>query len=157
MNPSFIKLKSIEFLLVNISVANNDVDPVNFDFEGTTLTSGILFKSHEDNVWSVGVGFRIKPGDNKENPPPYEVDMFAVGFFEPLIDAIPKEVNLEKTLYESGAGIVYGAIREMVSTVTSRSAKGELMLPTPMFAGEYQKHLEREKASSESKEKTIKK
>ncbi|WP_167769427.1 hypothetical protein [Thioalkalivibrio halophilus] len=49
---------------------------------------------------------------------------------------------------EYGAALVYGAIREMVTNITSRSLAGPLTLPTPSFVGALE--LRNQKPSGQS-------
>ena len=46
----------------------------------------------------------------------------------------------EELVFENGAAHVYGAIRDMVSTITARSVPGPIMLPTPTFVGSFAEH-----------------
>ena len=50
--------------------------------------------------------------------------------------------------YEYGAALVYGAIREMVTNITSRSLAAPLTLPTPSFVGALE--LRHQKPSGQS-------
>jgi preprotein translocase subunit SecB len=54
-------------------------------------------------------------------------------------EAFPQE-KLERFVFENGAALVYGAIREMVTMTTARSAFGAIMLPTASFFGSFEEH-----------------
>lgn len=86
---------------------------------------------HGENprLWRVEVSLEIKSGKNK--PFAYEGRVTAAGFFE--VAAGFAEEEMAKFVAINGTSLVYGIIREMVLTVTSRSEKGELVLPTADF------------------------
>jgi len=67
---------------------------------------------------------------------PYMLDIQAVGVFT-ISDSV-EESKRNQLIFECGAALVYGAIREMVANITSRSVFGRLMLPTPTFQGLYE-------------------
>lgn len=62
---------------------------------------------------------------------PYDIDLLIVGHFsgDPSLD--PKEFA-EQTVM-SGPNILYGAARERIMSLTSRSAWGEYVLPAVVF------------------------
>lgn len=137
MNPSPLTFKDLKFLRVRVdadlSVKNPSAD---FDFDGCLLGWSVNHgRETQDNAWWVAVGF-ASSNKNAEKLCPYEIDVQAVGVFE-VSSAIAEE-NREKLVYENGAALVYGAIRDMVSTISSRSLPGSLMLPTPTFMGAFE-------------------
>lgn len=89
-------------------------------------------KEESDGKWWVALGF-VVVNENAGVVCPYNIDVQALGIF-------PAERE-EHLVYENGVALVYGAIREMVSTITSRSLAGTLMLPTPTFMGTYSEYL----------------
>jgi len=145
MNPSVLTLHELNFMRVHIDidfeVKKNAKD---FDFDGALLGWNISHGRSEikgDNWWVV-VGF-ANSNEKAENKCPYLLDIQAMGFFD-IRDGIPDEKR-ESIIYENGAALVYGAIREMVLTVTGRFLPGPLMLPTPTFMGEFSKQKEKKK------------
>jgi preprotein translocase subunit SecB len=142
MNPSPITFVSFKFLRVHIEVDfDAQTNPgEDFDFGGAMLAWSLNHGRHDDGTWWVAVGFATPSTD--ENPRcPYHIDMQAVGVFR-VSDPID-EARREEIVFENGAALVYGSIRDMVSTVTARSISGPLMLPTPSFVGEFKTHQQK--------------
>jgi preprotein translocase subunit SecB len=149
MKSSFLSLNSVDFVEVGVK-ANPDYKGAaeNFDFEGVSFYCKPAIGQHpksEDGLrWWVGLQFAIKPTEDK--PAPYFVNLRVIGDF-----GVAQEVPLdkrEKLIFESGTALVYGAMREMVTTITSRSVMGVLVLPTASFFGEYEEYKQKaEKAA----------
>ena len=137
MRPSSISLLNLTFLEI---CAKTDVQyqgkAADYDFDGTMLHCGPKHGKQSDDglQWWVALSFGTNSNENKRCP--YIINIKAVGSFK--LDAEIAEDNREKIVFESGAALVYGAIREMVSTITARSAHGTLMLPTASFFGEFE-------------------
>ena len=74
---------------------------------------------------------RVTIVSEREKPFSYSGVIAIRGIFE-IHPAFP-EARREDLIKVNGAGILFGAIREMVLTVTSRSLKGPLLLPTLNF------------------------
>jgi len=68
---------------------------------------------------------------NPGKPFAYTGKICAVGIIEAHPD-IPED-KVQHSVQLAGASLLYGAIREMVLNITSRSAKGVLMMPTLNF------------------------
>lgn len=139
MKASPITFRALKFLRVNVE-ANHQADEKSapeFDFDGAMLAWSINHGKRDDSdVWWVAVGFSTANEDaDADLQCPYHIDMQAVGEFtvSERIDADKRE----ELVFENGAALVYGAIRDMVSSVTARSVLGPLMLPTPTFMGEF--------------------
>lgn len=96
---------------VEADFSADPLEPNGFDFNGAMLS------------WSLDHGF-------DEEAKRWWV---AVGFFG-VSEAVP-ENKVEALVFENGAALVYGAIRDLVSTITARGVLGPLMLPTPTFVG----------------------
>jgi len=137
MRASTISLLNLTFLEIS---AKTDVTyqgkAADYDFEGTFVRCIPKHAKQSDDglQWWVALNFATKSEEEKRCP--YILDIKAVGSFK--IDAEIPEDKREKIVFESGASLVYGAIREMVSTITARSAHGTLMLPTASFFGEFE-------------------
>ena len=95
-------------------------------------------RNDDDETWWIAARFFVD-NENAKVRCPYRLDMRAMGLF--LVDEHLKEEKHEKLVYENGEALIYGAIRDMVSMITSRSVHGSLMLPTPTFMGTYAKYL----------------
>ena len=142
MKPSLLSLLGLTFLGIKL-----DINPKfegkadTFDFDGAMLHWKVRHGKRDDKKgWWVGVEFATQEGDEK--PCPYLIDMKAVALVE-VSEHVPAEEQ-EKFVYENGASLVYGAIREMVSTISARSAYGSLMLPTASFFGSFEERAGKE-------------
>lgn len=138
MRPSTLTLRDLTFLGVHIEV---DMDftgqALGFDFDGAKISSGVRHgkQGPEDDLrWWVGVDFAVFSDEEKRCP--YSVEMKAAGLFT-IDESVPVEKR-ESFVYESGAAMVYSAIREMVATITGRSAHGPFTLPTVSFFGSFE-------------------
>jgi preprotein translocase subunit SecB len=142
MKPSPITFVSFKFLRVHVDVDFEAQAVVgdDFDFSGAMLAWSLNHGRHDEGSWWVAVGFATQNAD--DNPRcPYNIDMQAVGTFR-VSDNVD-EVKREELVFENGAALVYGAIRDMVSTITARSISGPMMLPTPSFMGEFKAHQQK--------------
>lgn len=138
IEASPITVQKIEFLRTLVEV-NDQADPNtvgDFNFNGATIGWAFHSGQNEDGSTWVGVGFAT--GSDADEGPicPYLLDMQAIGVFT-IADSV-EAGKREQLVFECGAALVYGAIREMVANITSRSAFGRLMLPTPSFQGLYE-------------------
>ncbi|MFS8083877.1 MAG: hypothetical protein ACMG51_10525 [Ginsengibacter sp.] len=140
MNPSPLTFLDLKFFRVKIETDfRSKIKAEDFDFFGATLGWSVKHGREEnDGSWWVAVGFVVS-NENSEVICPYTIDVQALGSFSVSEKwAIEKH---EQLVYENGAALVYGAIRDMVSTVTARSLPGGIMLPTPTFVGTYNEFL----------------
>lgn len=139
MKPSILTLLELDFVRVRVDI-DFAVETIanNFDFDGALIGWNLLHSHHngDENTWRI-VGSFANSNENAETKCPYLLDIQAIGLVK--IDESITE-NKEKIVYENGAALVYGAIREMVQTVTARCIKGKLMLPTPTFIGSFEEH-----------------
>lgn len=158
MKPSLLTLVDLTFLGIRVEI-NPDWkgSASEFDFNGALLQWGLRHGQKGDSGlnWWVGVEFATKV--EKEKPCPYLIEIKAVGMFS--VDSEVAQDKREKFAFENGASLVYGAIREMVSNTTCRSAHGPLMLPTASFFGTLEEHKEKlaEKNKLKVKQKKVKK
>lgn len=140
MKPSSLTFLDLKFFRIKVETdfsAKTKAD--DFDFNGAMVGWNIRHgKEESDHKWWVAVGF-VVANENAEVICPYNIDVQALGIFT-VSEKYPAE-NEERLVYENGAALVYGAIREMVSMITSRSLAGTLMLPTPTFVGTYSEYL----------------
>lgn len=159
MKASNLSLNSVDFVEVGVK-ANPDYQgsATDFDFEGVKIYCRPGIGKHPKNDdglrWWVGLQFAIKPSEEKQTP--YFINLRVIGDFGISKD-VPAEKR-EKMIFESGTALVYGAMREMVTTITSRSVMGTLVLPTASFFGEYEEfkqNAEKAAATTEAKSPTI--
>ncbi|EFV84167.1 hypothetical protein HMPREF0005_02909 [Achromobacter xylosoxidans C54] len=143
MNPTTLPLDRLEFLSVNI-VACKDYKredhgyfpQIDFTFDDSVRLGqrSSLGVDDEENPRFFVFEFAIKltRHDESATPLPYEVEVAARGFFRYTGDS-HEGVDRFRAVRVSGYSILYGAIREMVSTITARSAHGLLQLPAMNF------------------------
>ena len=148
MKPSPLTLHGIEFVRVHVETdLESEIRRADeFNFGGTTLNWALEHgQNGEDETWWVAVGFGTQPKDDEPRCP-YVLDVQALGIVS-VSDEYPVEKH-ESLACEYGAALVYGAIREMVTNITSRSLAGVLTLPTPSFVGALE--LQHQKRSEQS-------
>lgn len=149
MRASAISLNSVDFVEIGVK-ANPDYkgSAGDFDFEGVEFyckpTVGQHPKGENGLRWWVGLKFAIRPTDDK--PTPYLINVRVIGDFG-INEAISVDKR-EKMVFESGTALVYGAVREMVTTITARSVMGALVLPTASFFGEFEEFKRKEEQAA---------
>lgn len=94
---------------------------------GTNLSWG----KHLTNPREWRVDLKVTFGPAAKQGGPYQGYAEVVGFFE-ILDGWPEE-KCEELIAVNGASLLYGAIREMILIMSSRSSHGELQLPTLRF------------------------
>lgn len=143
MKASPLRFVDLKFLRVRVEAdfSSGPVEAKGFDFDGAMLSWSLDHGFEEDaKRWWVAVGFAT--GEAEGHPRcPYAIDVQAVGFFE-VSETVPEE-RIETLVFENGAALVFGSIRDIVSTITGRSLPGPLMLPTPTFVDALKKHTAR--------------
>jgi preprotein translocase subunit SecB len=149
-------LQLVEFRFVKVHVEPTDMTDVNaplprsnssaFDFSGVQIQAEIghgfrppIETAYEENgeqvqiqPYVVSLGIAIAGDDGR--PTPYKIDVKCVGYFNVLTAAFPDEARRQDVVVVNGASMLYGAIRDMVATVTARGWKGEMLLPAMSFA-----------------------
>lgn len=98
----------------------------------TSIDREIAFKNvtGKPKEWQLELTVRLKSND-KTKPFIYEFDVQAIGIFEFIADG--QEERTKQIVIVNGLSILYGAIRELVINLTSRSAFGALSLPSLSF------------------------
>ncbi|SEL63183.1 hypothetical protein [Ectothiorhodospira marina] len=138
VKPSPLTLHGIQFVrvLIEADLESDIVRASQFNFDGSMLNWALDYGyDDQDKTWWVAVGFGTAPDDERPRCP-YILDVQAVGVFS-VSEKYPADKH-EGLAFEYGAALVYGAIREMVTNITSRSLAGTLMLPTPSFVGAFE-------------------
>ena len=136
MKASQLSLDDLTFLEVSVIVNSDYTGKISeFNFDGVLFNWGIRHgrRNDEGTDWWVGLEVGMKSEEEKQCP--YHLNVRAAAMFT-VNNNYPPE-NRECFIYESGASLVYGSIREMVMNITSRSAHGALMLPTASFFGSF--------------------
>lgn len=150
MKPSALTLRDLTFLGIRVEIdPDYNENSKEYDFDGAPMHWGLRHGPQKDDglSWWVGMDFATK--GSEEKPCPYLIEVKAVGLFT-ISEKVPEDKR-EKFVFESGSSLVYGAIREMVSMTTSRSAHGALMLPTASFVGEFESHQKKIQQQTERK------
>ena len=144
MKHSPIDLTAIHFTEVMIASTpkgiDADVDKVDLEIKPD------LYQSPENKRnWSVTLLVEIKSKEGAEAP--YTGEMEAFGFFSV---SEKWEADMEKLVFINGCGIVYAAIREMVTNITARGFFDPLILPSCSFAEMYKEREEEKKKQAEA-------
>ncbi len=140
MRPSIIQLKQLVFQRVLVEAAKplDQVTPgeaAEFEFDKVRFRINLDIGTGDDEsdlnqreyVVLLGIGI-----DNSEGKPaPYKIDVLAAGLIE-VSEKVEEEKRADLATV-NGASLVYGAIREMVCSVTSRCVAGTFLLPTMDF------------------------
>jgi preprotein translocase subunit SecB len=105
-----------------------------FDFDGVAINTLIDFGTGEGQKgnptdFALRIGVKI---ENKEGKPaPYNLAVEMIGYFS--VDPAIPVAERKSIVIINGASLLFGAIREMVTTLSSRSARGVIVLPTVNF------------------------
>lgn len=109
----------------------------NFDFSGVAISCEVGYGEPTDdqdaavkNAMLVSLKFSIDNNEGKKSP--YNIRISASGMFEWMNNETDRSDRRDLTVV-NGASMVFGAIREMVTNVTSRSLAGTLILPAFNF------------------------
>ena len=143
MKVSPLQPKGIVFeevsILATLDETNTPISTDNFDFQDVRLVCDVGhadvdvdvdIDSPSDDSMLVSIRLRIPNEDGKKAP--YKINIAVTGIFEWLNKSTDRTERRDLTVV-NGATILYGAIREMVLTVTSRSMSGAMLLPSVNF------------------------
>jgi preprotein translocase subunit SecB len=139
MKPSILQLRDLLFVRTRI-----DIDPEfegeagDFEFEGSKYRWETRYGHRDDEPLKFWLGLEYALQSDKEKRCPYIVDMKAVAFFD-VDESVPEEKR-DLLIYENGSALVFGAIREMIASITGRSLFGTLMLPTASFIDSFKEY-----------------
>lgn len=158
MLASIIQLKELAFQRIKVEAAESveDISPGvanRFDFNNVKFRVDLETASLAPEGQPEPVGFAITLGiaiDNSEGKlAPYKIDVVALGLIE-VAETVEKEKR-EDLATVNGASLIYGAIREMVTTLTSRCISGPLVLPTMDFRDQTLKRSDEVPGKAETK------
>ena len=138
MRPSPIQLKHVIYSKVFVeplAIENQEPTPApEFDFKGVNVRAKISFgqkAGEEADPREFFVSLEIEIDNKIGKQTPYSVSMSVLGLFNVLPGlAVEKREDL---IVVNGASILYGVIREMTLSLTSRFAAGPLTLPGMNF------------------------
>jgi preprotein translocase subunit SecB len=105
-----------------------------------------------EHCWGVYLEIKLNAVEG-EKPPPYTGRIIARGVYE-VHPEYPYDA--ERLIRITGASMLYGAAREMVSTLTARGPNGMLTLPSVSFMEEAPEKKPAKKAAKKAKKKTSK-
>ena len=137
MQPSNIQLQEFFYLAIKVAArpnTNEEAEVVPFDFNGVHIAEGVelsVIDSNKENPKLFAVKLRIVVENKEGKLAPYDVDVEAAGIFE-VLPSMPIEEREEFVLI-NGCSVIFGAIRDQLLTLTSRSVRGPLLLPTVTF------------------------
>jgi preprotein translocase subunit SecB len=140
MRASVIQLKELRYQKICVDLGKpleelSSLEAEGFDYNGVNfqvrLESGpvAIGEAKESNVFHVRLGIIVNNESGKIAP--YKIDMMAVGIFE-VAETVDAAIRADLAMV-NGASIIYGAIRETVVNLTSRSVAGTSILPTMDF------------------------
>ncbi len=140
MRASVIQLKQVFFQRIEVEAVDTAMwsspsEAAGFDFDGIEFRVSLDVKEapveddSEPLTFIVALGIAIDQAEDR--PTPYTLDIAALGLVE-VSEKVEKEKRRDLALV-NGASLVYGAIRELVTTLTARCIAGPLVLPTADF------------------------
>lgn len=146
MTPSPLQLKSYFFTKVLVELAkpfedpeSTDVKATDFNFNGVNIGTeiGVAVAEHQtDSPTDFMVELKISILNKDGASCPYKIDVAIIGIFD-ISEKIDKEKR-ENIVTVNGVSILFGCVREMVASITSRSMHGMLILPTANFTDHVQ-------------------
>lgn len=133
MQPSPIQLKDLNYIGFKVwarPLAKDEEEPgTSFNFDGVMIGESVDVAEIDPTTFAIKLRIVI---ENKEGTvAPYDIDIEVAGLFE--INEIIKLEDRKEMIEVNGCAVIYGAIRDIVLNLTSRSANGPLMMPTVNF------------------------
>jgi len=122
-----LQLKQHFFTLLSIRANPNGSNEAPINLEPVVFCNR---SSKEPNHWSLGLGLKLKSADRKK-PYIYEVEVEIQALVE--VSSVFSEEKRDQLAFVNGLSLLYSAIREMLLTVTGRSAHGPMCVPTLNF------------------------
>lgn len=97
--------------------------------------TGLALLNEEASYSDFGVKLTLRVGPKEDMQAPYQVRVSVRGVVRMHL-TLAKEQAEERRVRAlvNGVSLLYGVVREMVSNITSRSAHGQLLLPSLSFA-----------------------
>lgn len=147
MRASPLQLVNLRFLKVQIEPTEVP-DPTEpkprvegepFDFSGVGIQTelghghGEVQGSEDAEIQPFMVTLAVRLTGEVGKQPPYRIDVKCAGYFTISVKAFTDSKRREDVAVVNGASMLYSSIRDLVSSVTSRSWGGEMLLPTMNF------------------------
>lgn len=145
MRASPLQLKHLLFTRVFIEPEvpfeqANTFNAGEFSFTGVNFHVNLntsLVAGQENDPRDFMVNLNVAISNETDTHAPYKIDLGVVGLFN-----ISEKIEIEERnniVTVNGASLLYGAIREQISTLTSRSYLGTMVLPTMDFRDHIEK------------------
>jgi len=137
MQPSKLQLQELFYLTIKVAArpgTTEDATGAPFDFNGVNIAEGVelsVIDENKDDPKLFALKLRIVIENKEGKSAPYDVDVEAAGIFA-VIPSMPL-AEREEFVLVNGCSVIYSAIRDQILTLTSRSARGPLVLPTVTF------------------------
>lgn len=97
--------------------------------------TGLALLTEEASYSDFGVRLTLRVGPKEDSLAPYQIEVSVRGVMRMhLTQSIGQAEERRVRALVNGASLLYGVVREMVSNITSRSAHGQLLLPSLSFA-----------------------
>jgi preprotein translocase subunit SecB len=126
LKPSPLQLLSQDTLEISITASERGDD---FGSGNIEVDREVERSTDDANRWAVMLDIELQAIEG-EAPPPYTGHIKLVGFYQ-----VHEEYkgDSDRLIRITGASMLYGAAREMVSYITARSPNGMLTLPSVSF------------------------
>jgi preprotein translocase subunit SecB len=96
--------------------------------------TGLALLDEKEKYSDFGVKLTLRVGPKEDAQAPYNIQVSVRGIVRMHLTLANDQAEERRVrALVNGASLLYGAVREMVSTVTSRSAHGSLLLPSLNF------------------------
>ena len=96
--------------------------------------TGLALLDEKEKYSDFGVKLALRVGPKEDAQAPYNIQVSVRGIVRMHLTQVEGQAEERRVrALVNGASLLYGAVREMVSTVTSRSAHGPLLLPSLNF------------------------
>lgn len=97
--------------------------------------TGLALLTEEASYSDFGVRLTLRVGPKEDGLAPYQIQVSVRGVVRMhLTQASGQAEERRVRALVNGVSLLYGVVREMVSNITSRSAHGQLLLPSLSFA-----------------------
>jgi preprotein translocase subunit SecB len=96
--------------------------------------TGLALLDEKEKYSDFGVKLTLRVGPKEDAQAPYNIQVSVRGIVRMHLTQVDGQAEERRVrALVNGASLLYGAVREMVSTVSSRSAHGPLLLPSLNF------------------------
>jgi len=96
--------------------------------------TGLALLDEKEKYSDFGVKLTLRVGPKEDAQAPYNIQVSVRGVVRMHLTQVDGQAEERRVrALVNGASLLYGAVREMVSSITSRSAHGPLLLPSLNF------------------------